>query len=293
MSSEDVKSGLDEEKETEEDEKGIGIKKTMNAEEDIDKVLTDKDDDAVIIEDEEGIEKKKWKKEIKKKTRDEEIRDAERERLISGWEPKTSLGMKVRSGEIKNIEELMGFSSPIKEVEIVDILLPNLDEEIIDVARVQRTTDSGRRMRFRVTSAVGNRNGYVGVGKAKGKEAGPTIRKAIEKAKLNIKRVKRGCGSWECGCRELHSVPFKVIGKCGSVRVFLSPAPKGTGLVSGEIAKKVLALAGIKDVWVHTEGYTRTNINFSFAVLDALENTNRMKISEKDIETLGIVSGAV
>ncbi|OYT41429.1 MAG: 30S ribosomal protein S5 [Candidatus Altiarchaeales archaeon ex4484_43] len=210
-----------------------------------------------------------------------------------GWKPKTALGKKVASGAIKNIDELMGYSSPIKEVEIIDTLLPDLDEEIIDVARVQRTTDSGRRMRFRIVAAVGNRNGYVGVGKAKGKEAGPTIRKAIEKAKLNIKRVKRGCGSWECGCGELHSVPFRVVGRCGSVRVVLFPAPKGAGLVSGDIARKILALAGIKDVWVHTEGYTRTSINFAFAVLNALENTNKMKIREKDIERLGIISGAV
>jgi len=224
-----------------------------------------------------------------------EEKEGEREikREFSGWEPKTALGMKVMSGEIKDIDELMKYPSPIKEVEIIDALLPELDEEIIDVARVQRTTDSGRRMRFRVVTAVGNKNGYVGVGKAKGKEAGPTIRKAIEKAKLNIKGTKRGCGSWECGCGELHSVPFKVVGKCGSVRVFLSPAPKGTGLVSGEIARKILTLAGIKDVWVHTEGYTRTSINFAFAVLNALENTNKMKIREKDTERLGIISGAV
>lgn len=224
---------------------------------------------------------------------EEKEEDGEIKRGPSGWEPKTALGMKVMSGEIKNIDELMKCSSPIKEVEIIDALLPELDEEIIDVARVQRTTDSGRRMRFRVVTAIGNKNGYVGVGKAKGKEAGPTIRKAIEKAKLNIKGIKRGCGSWECGCGELHSVPFKVVGKCGSVRVVLSPAPKGAGLVSGEIARKILTLAGIKDVWVHTEGYTRTSINFAFAVLNALENTNKMKIREKDTERLGIISGAV
>ncbi len=212
---------------------------------------------------------------------------------VVGWEPKTTSGLKVRLGEIKSIDELIAGSIPIKEVEIINSLLPGLEEEIIDVTRVQRTTDSGRRMRFRVVTVVGNKNGFVGVGKAKGKEAGPTIRKAIEKAKLNIKKVKRGCGSWECRCGQVHTVPFKVEGKCGSVRVTLSPAPKGTGIVSGENAKKILALAGISDVWVHTEGYTRTSINFAFAVLDALQNTNRMKIGDKDIENLGVVSGAV
>ncbi len=222
-----------------------------------------------------------------------EIEDTEVKRDFFGWNPKTTLGLKVKSGDIKNVDDLMGYSTPIREVEIIDAILPDLDEEIIDVGRVQRTTDSGRRMRFRVVATVGNKNGYVGVGKAKGKEAGPTIRKAIERAKLNIKSIKRGCGSWECGCKGRHSVPFKVIGKCGSVRVSLSPAPKGTGLASGEIARKILTLAGVSDVWVHTEGYTRTSINFAFAVFNALENTNKIKIREKDIDTLGVVSGAV
>ncbi|MBN2250923.1 MAG: 30S ribosomal protein S5 [Candidatus Altiarchaeota archaeon] len=208
------------------------------------------------------------------------------------WMPRTQLGHKVKNGEIKTMQDLIKLSAPIKEVEIIDKLLPELSEEIINVGRVQRVTDSGRRMRFRVVMAVGNNNGYVGVGEATGKEAGPTIRKSIERAKLNIKEVKRGCGSWECGCRTPHSVPFKVAGSLGSVRVELSPAPKGTGLVSGEIAKKILTLAGIKDVWVHTQGHTRTSINFAHAVVDALVNTNTMKIGDSVTDSLGIVEGA-
>ncbi|MBN2014095.1 MAG: 30S ribosomal protein S5 [Candidatus Altiarchaeota archaeon] len=231
------------------------------------------------------------KEEIEEET--EVVKVGEVKKELTGWEPKTELGRKVRLGKIENIDEIMEYSTPIKEVEIVDYLLADMEEEIIDVSRVQRTTDSGRRMRFRVVTAVGNKNGYVGVGKAKGKEAGPTIRKSIEKAKLNIKRIKRGCGSWECRCGQVHTVPFKVTGKSGSVRVYLSPAPKGTGLVGGAIVRKILTLAGISDVWVHTEGYTRTSINFAFAVLDALENTNKMKIDEKETENLKIHSGLV
>lgn len=208
------------------------------------------------------------------------------------WIPKTSAGKRVMNGEITTMHEFMQLPTPIKEVGIVDKLLPDLRDEIINVGRVQRVTDSGRRMRFKVVVAVGNNNGYIGVGDAKGKEAGPTIRKAIEKAKLNIKEIKRGCGSWECGCGEPHSVPFKVTGESGSVRVTLIPAPRGVGLIGGEIAKKILALSGISDVWIHTEGHTRTPINFANAILDALSNTNKVKIREKDIKNLNIVAGA-
>jgi len=217
--------------------------------------------------------------------------DADSKRDLSLWVPRTELGKKVKSGEIKTMQQVIELAIPIKEVEVVDKLIPDMSEEIINVGRVQRVTDSGRRMRFRVVMSVGNKNGYVGVGEATGKEAGPTIRKAIERAKLNIKEVKRGCGSWECGCGAPHTVPFKVDGDGGSVRVSLSPAPKGTGLVSGEIARKILALAGIKDVWVHTLGHTRTNINFAHAVVDALVNTNNVKIGPDEIKKLGVISG--
>jgi len=219
----------------------------------------------------------------------EEREDARRD--LSLWVPRTDLGARVKSGEIATIHDLMKLSISLKEVEVIDKLLPELSEEIINVGRVQRVTDSGRRMRFQVVMAVGNKNGYIGVGEAKGKEAGPTIRKAIERAKMNIKEVKRGCGSWECGCRTAHSVPYQVQGSGGSVRVRLSPAPKGTGLVSGEIARKILSLAGVKDVWVHTEGHPRTSINFAHAVVDALVNTNRMKIDERAVVSLGVVEG--
>ncbi|MCK4491032.1 MAG: 30S ribosomal protein S5 [Candidatus Altiarchaeales archaeon] len=220
-------------------------------------------------------------------------READASSDLEFWNPTTKLGSAVKEGSVNSMHEVLSMSAPIKEVEIVDKLLPGLNEEILDVGRVQRVTDSGRRMRFRVVAAVGNNNGYVGLGNAKGKEAGPTIRKAIKRAKLNIKEIKRGCGSWECGCGEPHTVPSKVKGKSGSVTVSLSPSPRGTGLVSGEIARKILSLAGITDIWVKTDGSTRTTINFAQALADALGNTNKVKMREEDIKKLGIVSGAV
>ncbi|MFC2162939.1 30S ribosomal protein S5 [Candidatus Altiarchaeota archaeon] len=172
------------------------------------------------------------------------------EARFNAWEPKTLIGKQVKAGKITNISEILRKSTPIMEKEIVEKLVINLDEEVLAVDRVQRTTDSGRRMRFRVVAAVGNRNGLIGIGVAKGKEAGPTIRKAIDRGKLNIKEVKRGCGSWECVCGNPHTVPFKVEGSCGSVKVQLKPAPRGVGLVSGILAKNIISLAGISDVFV-------------------------------------------
>ncbi|HEC88691.1 MAG TPA: 30S ribosomal protein S5 [Thermoplasmata archaeon] len=209
------------------------------------------------------------------------------------WIPKTRLGKMVMSGEITSMGQVLRSGLPIREVEIVDMLLPELEDEVIDVNMVQRMTDSGRRTKFRVVVVVGNKNGYVGIGQAKDREVGMAIRKAVEKAKLNIIEVNRGCGSWECGCGKPHTLPFKVTGKCGSVKITLKPAPKGVGLAVGNVAKIVLGLAGIEDAWGFTKGQTRTTINYAKAVYDALKNTAIYKTPEELKKKLNIIEGAV
>ena len=201
--------------------------------------------------------------------------------MAEEWIPKTRLGKLVAKGEITSMSEALKTGYPLKEVEIVDTLLPEMEDQVLDVNMVQRMTDSGRRTKFRVVVAVGNKDGFVGIGVAKDKEVGMAIRKAVDNAKLNIIEVKRGCGSWECGCGMPHSLPFKVEGKSGSVRVILKPAPRGVGLAVGNVAKVVLGLAGIKDVWGITKGETRTTINYAKAVYNALKNTAIYKPPEE------------
>jgi small subunit ribosomal protein S5 len=130
---------------------------------------------------------------------------------------------------------------------------------------------SGRRFKYNAFAVVGDENGLVGIGKGYSKETRASIEKAVSKAKMNIMRVKRGCGSWECGCGGDHSIPHKTEGKAGSVRIVLMPAPKGLGLVADDESKKVLKLAGIKDVWVKTYGNTSMRINLISALIDALK----------------------
>ncbi len=199
------------------------------------------------------------------------------------WEPKTKLGKLVMEGKITSMSQALRSGLPLREPEIVDALLPDLQDEVIHVRMVQRMTDSGRRTKFSVMVAVGNSDGFVGLGKAKAKEVGAAIRKALDKAKLNIIEIKRGCGSWECGCGMPHSLPFKVTGKCGSVLVTLKPAPKGVGLAVGDVAKTILRLAGVKDAWEFTRGHTKTTFNYAMATFDALKNTRIVKINPQII----------
>ncbi len=209
------------------------------------------------------------------------------------WAPKTRLGKLVEKGEIKTMADALRTRLPLREPEIVDILLPDLEDEVLDVNMVQRMTDSGRRVRFAITTVVGNSNGYVGLGKAKGKEVGPTIRKAIDNAKLNIIEVRRGCGSWECGCGAPHSLPFEVYGKKGSVRVLFKPAPRGIALAVGDIAKPVLKLAGIEDAWAFTSGHTKTTANYAAAAFEALKQTSEMRVMKIQEEKMRIQTGMI
>ena len=120
----------------------------------------------------------------------------------------------------------------------------------------------------------------IGIGKGSGKEGRRAVQKAVESAKLNLILVPRSCGSWECGCGDPHSIPFKAEGKAGSVRVTLLPAPKGIGLAVSDETKKMLRLAGVHDVWIKTLGATKTRYNLSKAVFDALRKLHDMKTGD-------------
>jgi small subunit ribosomal protein S5 len=195
------------------------------------------------------------------------------EERVEAWVPRTKLGKMVRDGHITSIEEIFAEGLRIREPEIVDVLLPELQEEVININLVQKQTDAGERSRFKAIVAVGNRDGYIGLGSGKARQVRTAIEKAAVDARLNVIVVRRGCGSWECGCGRPHSLPFKVRGKCGSVEVLLVPGPRGLGLVASEVAKIILSLAGVKDCWTKSFGSTRTVPSFAYAVFDGLRKT--------------------
>jgi small subunit ribosomal protein S5 len=211
--------------------------------------------------------------------------------MIVEWQPKTKLGIEVKKGNITSMHDALQSGLPLREPQVVDILLPDLADEVLDVNMVQRMTDSGRRVKFVITVAVGNKDGFVGLGQAKGKEVGASIRKAIENAKLELIEIRRGCGSWECGCGKPHTVPFAITGKSGSVEITFKSAPQGIGLATGEVAKKILTLAGIKDCWAFTNGKTRTTVNYAKSVFNALKKNTEMRVLSAEVQSCGIVSG--
>jgi len=248
------------------------------------------------------------RKSRKKQTAEEVlVRLTEKEQVrktnLDAWKPKTEIGRKAKSGEIKDFSEILDKGTRILEQEIADMLMPNMESSLIAVGQskgkfgggkrsiwkqTQKKTSEGNKPKFATVIAVGNKDGYVGLGKGKSKETVPAREKAIRKSKLNIIKIRRGCGSWECGCGEGHSIPFKVEGKCGSIRMQLIPAPKGTGLIVEKECKKILELAGIKDIYSRTFGQTRTKINHVFACFDALKKIGEMRINEEYRKKSGV-----
>lgn len=219
------------------------------------------------------------------------------------WKPKTILGAKVKRGEITDIDAVLDEGEQILEPEITEILLPNIESDLLLVGQskgkfgggarrvfrqTQKKTMEGNKPSFATYAVMGDRRGHVGVGYGKSRETVPAREKATRNAKLGITKIRRGCGSWQCSCKQAHSIPFMVEGKCGSVIVRLIPAPKGTGLVAPSEVAKILQFAGVEDVWSKTFGKTTSRFNLVIATMKALKQLMLTKIQSKDVETLNI-----
>src|SRR3989338_2570780 len=246
-----------------------------------------------------------------KKRREASPEDRQREaeatlKKLETWKPRTDLGRKVKAGEITDIDQIVDSGLRIMEQEIVDSLLPGLNNDLLMIGQskgkfgggqrrafkqTQKKTAEGNKPSFATMVIVGNKNGYVGIGYGKSKETVLSREKALRNAKLNIIKIRRGCGSWQCGCKTPHTIPFNVKGKCGSVVIELMPAPKGAGLRVAEECRKILALAGIKDIWSKTFGQTRTTINLAAACSGALKKLGERKLQQESIESLGLTEG--
>ncbi|MEK6855206.1 MAG: 30S ribosomal protein S5 [Nanoarchaeota archaeon] len=213
---------------------------------------------------------------------------------LDSWVPKTKLGRSVKEGKEKDIDKIIKSGKKILEPEIVESLI-SLESELLMIGQAkgkfgggkrrawrqtQKKTQEGNIITFSTMAVVGDKNGHIGIGYGRAKETLPAREKAIRNAKLNITKIERGFESPESEEEKNnpHTVPFKVQGKCGSVKLTLLPAPRGTGLVIGDECKKILRLAGIKDVYSQTRGKTKTTFNMAKACMNALINTTKINL---------------
>ncbi len=231
-----------------------------------------------------------------------------KEEEAAQWAPKTSLGGRVKAGELTDIDQVLDSGSKILETQVVEYLIPGIQTELLMVGQskgkfgggqkrifrqTQKKTPEGNKPSFSCIAAVGDGNGHVGVGVGSSKDTVPAREKAVRQAKLNIFKIARGCGSWECGCKTPHSLPFTVYGKCGSAEIYIMPAPKGKGLCIEAECQKILRLAGIKDCWSRTFGQTVVKPNLLAACVKALQSLTRTKVQPETAKIIGLVEGKI
>lgn len=191
------------------------------------------------------------------------------------WKPSTKLGRLVKNSKVNSFEEIFRFAIPIKEPQIVDHLVKKnnhtLKEEVMKVKPVQKQTKAGQRTRFKAWVLIGDENGHIGLGQKAHKEVQGAIKGATLDAKMHFTPVRKGYWGNKIGMP--HTVPFKMTGRCGSVRCRLIPAPRGTAIVGAPTSKKVLQFAGIHDCYTQSRGSTRTKGNFLYAIFRALSKS--------------------
>src|SRR4030065_1282214 len=113
--------------------------------------------------------------------------DRERPKVnLEEWVPKTGLGKMIREGKVTNIDEVFLSGLKISEPQIVDALLPDIQEEVININLVQKQTDAGEKSRFKAIVCVGNRDGYLGLGGGKDGQVRNAIEEAAADARCHI-----------------------------------------------------------------------------------------------------------
>lgn len=112
------------------------------------------------------------------------------------------------------------------------------EEEVIQIDRVTRVVKGGRRLRFRATVAIGDKKGRIGIGIGKSVEVQGSIKKAVAKAKKNLLKINMYGDT----------IPHRIEAKFKSAKVLLIPASEGTGIIAGGAVRKVVELAGIKNI---------------------------------------------
>jgi len=143
------------------------------------------------------------------------------------------------------------------------------EHSLLNVARVARVVQGGRRFSFRATVAIGDRKGKVGVGVAKGSDVSTAIGKAIHDAKKNFVTF----------AIKNNTIPHEVHAKYESAKILLKPAKEGKGIVAGGAIRVLADLGGIKNLTAKSLG-SNNKINTAKAMLSALK---QLKIIEKKV----------
>lgn len=146
-------------------------------------------------------------------------------------------------------------------------LTQELDERVVDIARVATVVKGGRRFSFRVVVVVGDKRGSVGAGIGRANTVPDAIRKANEKARKDMHEL----------ALYKTTIPHEVIGKVAGARVLLKPASEGTGVIAGGGVRAVLEAAGVSDILTKSLGSSNI-LNVVSATMKALDQLKSPEI---------------
>jgi len=144
-----------------------------------------------------------------------------------------------------------------------------LIDKVVYINRVAKVVKGGKRFRFSALVVVGDGNGKVGHGLGKAKEVSVSIRKGVDAAKKAMVDVPVIKGT----------IPHAITGQFGSSKVYVKPAPEGTGIIAGNAVRAVMEAAGYRNVVAKTLG-SRNHNNVIRATLDALERLETKEFVE-------------
>jgi len=171
-------------------------------------------------------------------------------------------------------EKRSGGGRPPRRGDRRDEKKDDMEQRILEVARVTRVMAGGKRMNFRACVAIGDKKGNVGVGLGKGADVTMAVNKAVNKAKktmVNVPIVNE-------------TIPHEIFNKMGAAKIMLKPAKKGRGVISGGVTRVILELAGVKNITSKALG-SNNKVNNARCTIEALGLLHKNeKKSEKKAE---------
>ncbi len=141
------------------------------------------------------------------------------------------------------------------------------ESEIISIRRVTKVTGGGKRMTLSVFIVMGDKKGKIGMGIGKGADVRSAEAKAIDFAKKRMKVVNLNG----------NTIPHTMTLKWGAAKIFMKPAAPGTGVIAGGPVRKVLEVAGVKDVLTKQLG-TSNQIMNAYATFEALKSMKQRRV---------------